>query len=473
MSTPTIWWIRSDLRLTDNAALTAAMRRGNAVVPVFVWSGSPASSEGPGEASRCWLAASLAALGQDLLAAGSRLVIRRGDPLTELRQAAAECGAGAVMWNRRYEPSHVREDTLVKEALVNLGFTVNSFHGSVLLEPFEIANKSGRPFRVFTSFWRHCQTLHRPRELFSRPDVIPAPENWPGSAKLSELKLASPLAWSRRMLSYWQPGERGAQLALQAFVEESAEHYAEGRDRPDEDRVSRLSPALAFGELHPEQILSALASHSGEGPAAFVRQLYWRDFARHLLFHFPHSQTTAMNPRFSAFPWADDTREAEYWRRGLTGYPLIDAGLRELWTTGWMHNRVRMNAASFLVKHLLVSWRTGAAWFWNTLVDADLANNTMGWQWVAGCGADAAPYFRIFNPVIQGQRFDPAGTYVRRWVPELGRLDHRHIHRPWMASPIELQQAGVRLGRDYPHPIIGHRQGRERALAALKHLPRT
>ncbi len=459
----TLWWLRRDLRLDDNPALAAACARGP-VVPVFVWCPREEGRWAPGAASRVWLHHALAALHAALRRHGLRLVVRHGPTLETLAALAAECDASAVYWNRLYDPASTARDTQVKGALRERGLEARSFNGALLNEPWAVASSQGRPFRVFTPFHRHCLSLGPPRSPAPAPGNLPAPRTWPAGDTLDALALLPRIDWAVGIREAWTPGEAGAQRELAVFVDGAAAHYATGRDLPATDGVSRLSPHLHFGEISPHRVWHAVSNE------AFTRQLYWREFAHHLLFHFPHTPDEPLYPRYKAFPWREDGPALGAWQRGRTGYPLVDAGMRELWHTGWMHNRVRMNVASFLVKHLLLDWRAGARWFWDTLVDADLASNTMGWQWAAGCGADAAPYFRIFNPVRQGGRFDPGGRYVRRWLPELARLPPEHVHAPWAAPTAVLEAAGVRLGHDYPWPVVEHAAARRRALAALETL---
>ncbi len=475
---PALVWFRQDLRLSDNPALAAAAESGGPVIPVFIWAPEEEGAWRPGAASQWWLHRSLAALDAELRARGSRLIFRRGPTGQALNDLLAESGASRVFWNRRYEPAAVARDADVKSRLGARGIAAKSFNGSLLFEPWTIRSGSGQPFRVFTAFWRAC--LARPVAPASQdaPRKLRAPETWPHSLQLSELSLEPSVDWAGGLGQSWQPGEAGAKSQLRRF-QEVIQDYPAGRNRPGVAGTSRLSPHLHFGEISPGEVwravLDGMDDRTAKGNAAreaYLRQLGWREFAAHLLYHHPESPERALRPEFAAFPWRTDPEALRAWTQGKTGYPLVDAGMRELWRTGWMHNRVRMVAASFLVKHLLIRWQEGAAWFWDTLVDADLANNTLGWQWVAGCGADAAPYFRIFNPVLQGEKFDPAGDYVRRWVGELSGLPEQWIHQPWNAPAAIREKAGVGLGRTYPHPIIDHDAARERALAAVKSIKR-
>jgi deoxyribodipyrimidine photo-lyase len=464
-------WFRQDLRLSDNPALAAAIERGYAVIPVFIWAPAEEGSWRLGAASQWWLDRSLAALSFELEKLGSRLIIRRGPTIAALKDLLQESGATAVFWNRRYEPAAVARDREVKSTLRERGITAESFNGSLLFEPWTIQNSGGGHFRVFSAFWRACLARAAVAPLKDAPKTLYSSGNWPRSLAPTELELAPTADWGRGLAETWQPGESGAKNQLKRFRNATLEDYKSGRDNPGILGTSRLSPHLHFGEVSAAELWRAIdGSPIAAGPAreAYLRQIGWREFAYQLLFHHPESPAHALRPEFVAFPWKADPVSFNAWTRGRTGYPLVDAGMRELWHSGWMHNRVRMVASSFLVKHLLIGWQAGAAWFWDTLVDADLANNTLGWQWVAGCGADASPYFRIFNPVIQGEKFDPTGGYVRRWIPELQGLPNEWIHRPWEAPISILGKAGVELGITYPLPVIEHAQARKRALAALK-----
>jgi deoxyribodipyrimidine photo-lyase len=471
---PSILWFRLDLRLADNEALQAAMRRGGPVIPVFIWAPEEERAWQPGAASRWWLHQSLAQLDIALPQRGSRLIIRRGPTRETLGALLKECGATAVFWNRRYEPATVERDRRIKAALEQDGYTAESCSGALLHEPWTVRNRQGAPYQTFTAFWRECLARPEPAPPVPAPPWLVRPRTWPASVGLPELGLEPTIDWVGGMASRWCPGERGAAAQLGCFLNEALDVYPTGRDRPDVAGTSRLSPHLHFGEISVRQIWSALRTRraSTEAIRGYCRELGWREFAHHLLFHFPHTAVQPLRQEYAAFPWRADTEGRYAWQCGQTGYPIVDAGMRELWHTGWMHNRVRMIVASFLVKDLLVRWQDGAAWFWDTLVDADLANNTLGWQWTAGSGADAAPYFRIFNPVVQGEKFDPCAVYVRRWVPELARLSTRWLHRPWQAPAEVLADAGVRLGQTYPRPIVDHKDARIRALAALRRMSR-
>ncbi len=474
MTQPIIVWFRQDLRLADHGALTAAVASGAPVLPVYVRDDAAHGVWAPGGASRWWLHHSLAALGADLAQRGAKLVLRRGDTANVLAELAAAVGARQVHVTRGYEPASVRLEIAVKERLARDGVTVKRFGGGLLVEPDAIRTKAGDPFRVYTPFWRAlCHDFAPPRAL-AAPARIEAPSRGPRGDKLADWTLLPTRPdWARGMRDSWQPGEAGAQGRLDAFLARGLGRYAELRNRPDMAGTSRLSPHLHFGEISPAACWRAAVMARDAGAASdphvetFLKELAWREFSYHLLFHWPTLPEQPFRPEFARFPWIEDTALLRAWQHGRTGYPIVDAGMRELWTTGWMHNRVRMIVASFLVKDLRIPWQQGEAWFWDTLVDADLASNAASWQWVAGSGADAAPYFRIFNPVTQGARFDPDGDYVRRWVPELAHLPAPVIHAPWEADGVTLAAAGVKLGAGYPLPVADHAAARAAALAAF------
>jgi len=472
-SAPTIVWLRQDLRLVDNPALTAATAEGRPVVPVYILDDAGEGAWPPGGATKWWLHHSLASLARDLAARGSRLVLRRGPAGAALEALVAETGAASVFWNRRYEPAAIARDTAIKKALEKRGLAAKSFNAGLLFEPWTIRNKAGEPYRVFTQFWKTCLAGDEPPLPVPAPAALAAAAAWPKSDALENWNLLPTKPdWAGGLRENWTPGEAGANARLDRFLDRAVATYKEDRNRPDLEGTSRLSPHLHFGEIGPRQCFHAARARAGRSKGAdhFLSELGWREFSHHLLYQRPDLPETALRADFRDFPWADDAAKLAAWQRGRTGYPIVDAGMRELWHTGWMHNRVRMIVASFLVKHLLLPWQRGEAWFWDTLVDADLANNAASWQWVAGCGADAAPYFRIFNPILQGAKFDPDGAYTRCWVPELAKLPTEHLFAPWEAPPSVLRTAGVDLGTTYPKPLVDHGEARARALAAFQSL---
>jgi len=462
-------WFRRDLRLCDNPALQAALAQADRLLPVYIHAPEEEAPWQPGAASRWWLERSLAALERSLQKLGSRLIIRQGPSLETLQRLCRDHRLSHVYWNRLYEPAIRQRDSGIKAALRGQGLRCESFNAALLFEPWQIQTRQQTAYRVFSAFWRSCIQAG-----FSPTPPSPAPVNLPeaptgvASLPLEQLALKPRIPWDAGLQSRWQPGETGALEGLAAFLDESLDRYADQRDLPARSGTSRLSPHLHFGEIGPHQILHGILSRSdleltvkgGPGAATYARELGWREFAHHLLYHYPHTDAQPLDTRFQHFPWqwaAQAGESLQAWQQGKTGIPIVDAGMRELWHTGWMHNRVRMIVASFLTKNLGIHWLEGARWFWDTLVDADLASNSLGWQWTAGCGADAAPFFRIFNPVRQSERFDPRGEYLRRWLPELDGLPEASLHAPWLAD-------GGLPGRGYPRPRVDLKSSRQRAL---------
>lgn len=476
MTSPIIFWFRQDLRLRDHPGLSAAAATGRPVLPLFILDHDSPGDWRPGGASRWWLHHSLAALDADLRARyGDGLLLRQGKAADVLAELCESAGADTVYCTRRYEPWAAGLEESLHTRLETAGIDFRRYPGTLLFEPGSILNQAGEPFKVFTPFWRHC--LRQPEPPMPRP----APEkldllqhSLPGEP-LEDWQLTPRRPdWASEWPQLWQPGAEGAGDRLQAFLAETVEDYDAGRNHPAREATSRLSPHLHCGEISPRMVWHAARNASRERPALadevnkFLSELGWREFAYHLLHFFPDLPEAPFKTRFKAFPWRRGKNALRAWQQGQTGYPVVDAGMRQLWQTGYMHNRLRMVTASFLTKHLLLHWRHGEDWFWDTLVDADLANNAAGWQWVAGSGADAAPYFRIFNPVTQGQKFDADGDYVRRWVPELRELPDKYLHRPFEAPAEVLEAAGVTLGDTYPQPIVEHKAAREAALAAYE-----
>ena len=462
-----IVWFRRDLRLADNPALSAALAAHERILPVYIHAPGEESPWSPGAASCWWLHRALADLSHRLRGC---LLIREGESLGALQDLVARSGARAVYWNRLSEPAAVQRDTAVKQALRESGVAAVSSNAALLFEPWAVRNRQGAPYRVFTPFWKALMEFGLPVAVNDNSGLVErlVPENTLeglGGCGLDRLGLMPDIAWYRGIEGAWHATRDGAEARLDEFLATGLHRYAHGRDLPAEDWVSRLSPYLHFGQLGPRELVSACRT-AGHAADAYLRELGWREFAHHLLYHFPHTADAPLDERFARFPWREDRAALAAWQRGQTGIPLVDAGMRQLWVSGWMHNRVRMVVASFLTKNLLLPWQEGARWFWDTLVDADLAGNSLGWQWTAGCGADAAPYFRVFNPVLQGQKFDPLGTYVRRWVPEIAQLPDKWIHRPWEAPDDVLQEAGIVMGRDYPRPLVDLKASRQRALDA-------
>ena len=475
---PAIHWFRRDLRLADNPALTAACANGGEVILLCILDPAEDTSKGQiGGASNWWLHESLAELARTCAALGAPLVLRRGQPAMVLKSLIKETGADTICWNRCYEPYAIARDKQLKAELTDAGVNVQSFNGALLAEPWTIRNGSDKPYKVFTPFWRvlsqfapFAAPLPAPKEIrpFAKPVASDALVDW-------HLQPTAP-DWAGGLRATWKPGETAAAKRLHDFLDVDVATYKDRRDFLSDNATSNLAPHLHWGEISPRQVWAAAAMRgdadpaSATGVAAFQRQLAWREFSMHLLFHWPDLAAHAWKPAYKKFPWANNKSHFRAWTKGKTGYPVVDAAMRALWTTGTMHNRARMIVASFLIKHLLHDWRQGADWFEDTLVDADLANNRAGWQWVAGSGADAAPYFRIFNPVLQGEKFDPDGSFVRQWVPELSGLDARYIHKPWVAPSQALDVCGIVLGKTYPMPIVDHDKARARALAAYQEI---
>ena len=469
-----IVWFRQDLRLADNPALIFAAETKRKILPLYILDDDNSGKWKMGEASRWWLHESLKQLNQRL---DGKLCYAKGDALTLMEKLVQEHCVEGVYWNRCYEPWRMKRDAAIKRMLTYEGIEAKSFNGSLLFEPHQLLKSDGTPYKVFTPFYRKAYSSGdtAPSKPQAAPQKLPLYQH--RILELEDLKLLPDIAWYRDMAQEWTPGEAGASQRLQSFLSEGLTDYKEGRDYPARPNVSRLSPHLHFGELSPNQAWYAVqnniepANFKKDG-IPFLRQLAWREFSCSLLFHNPDMPTRNLHTKFDAFPWREDPASLKQWQRGQTGYPIVDAGMRELWKTGYMHNRVRMIVGSFLVKNLLLHWHHGEQWFWDTLVDADLANNSVSWQWIAGCGADAAPYFRVFNPVTQGQRFDPHGDYVLQYVPELAQLPKPFLHCPWEAPAEALTSANIKLGETYPHPIVELKPSRERALAAYSSLPK-
>lgn len=470
---PVIVWFRQDLRLTDNPAFDAAIAMEAPVLPVYVFDNVSAGEQRMGAASRWWLHHSLESLNEDL---DKGLMCLQGNAAELIPRLAQDTDAAGVFWNRCYEPWRIKRDKKIKPKLLGAGHLVRSFNGSLLFEPPHITKRDGTPYKVFSTFFKTgcLEAGPTPRKSIGARSGYTIFRGGDATA-ISDLDLVAECPNYGEMAQQWSPGERGARERLDLFLGSGIHSYGQGRERLDLAHVSRLSPHLHYGEISPHTVwhdakkLGDLAE-IGEDVELFLTELGWREFCHYLLYYWPTLPHQNMQKKFDRFPWREDEDALERWRRGQTGYPIVDAGMRELQRTGYMHNRLRMIVGSFLVKNLLLDWRLGEAWFWDTLLDADLASSSAGWQWIAGCGADAAPYVRISNPVTQGKKFDPDGDYVRRYVPEIARLPTSCLHNPWDASKEMLEDAGVKLGTDYPLPIVALKESRERALAAFKSL---
>lgn len=463
-----IHWFRQDLRLADNPALYQAAKQDR-VLPIYILDDKSAGEHRMGGASRWWLHHSLSALSDSLR---GKLSVYSGDPEQILLNLVKQHGAKAIYWNRCYEPWRITRDKHIKETLQAHHVETHRFNGSLLWEPWDTLKDNGSPYRVFTPFFRKgCLKSRSPREPFTKPEKLDLFDDTSNKLSTDDLGLLPGIRWDKKLKPYWQVGEASAAARLNTFLEHGLESYKEGRNYPARQHVSRLSPYLHWGELSPNQVWYA-AQERGHGNDLehFLSELGWREFSYSLLYHFPYLPYKNLQAKFDTFPWHNDEQALKWRQQGQTGYPIVDAGMRALWQTGYMHNRVRMLVGSFLVKNLLLHWHHGEKWFWDCLVDADLANNSASWQWIAGCGADAAPYFRIFNPISQGHRFDLSGEYTRHYVPELKSLPDKYLFSPWEAPQDVLQQAAVRLGETYPYPIVDLKSSRERALKAFASL---
>ena len=470
---PVIVWFRRDLRLADNLALCKAVETGAPVICLYIREPGDGLAGANGAAQAWWLHHSLTALDASLKTRANGLVTMTGDPRHLIEWIVEKTGAEAVFWNRRYDGPGRELDSEIKARLKQKGVRVESSPGFLLHDPMVLKTKQGKHFSVYTPFWKAFEAGYQPPESIAAPERIRFGDFDLDVEPIGTWKLlpAKP-NWAKGFERLWKPGEEGALALLRSFVRDRLNAYGERRDFPGESHTSRLSPHLAFGEVSPHAIWRAIQSpkraSDSEDDTRFRKEIVWRDFAWHTLFHNPRLDSINLDRRFDSFAWRKDEKKLEAWQRGLTGYPVVDAGMRELWQTGTMHNRVRMITASFLIKDLLIDWREGERWFRDTLLDADAASNPFNWQWVAGCGADASPFFRIFNPVLQGEKFDADGDYVRRWCPELGRLPKAFTHKPWEAPGDILRKAGITLGETYPTPIVDHGKARDAALAALK-----
>jgi deoxyribodipyrimidine photo-lyase len=460
-----VMWFDQDLRLSDNPALSAALHLKH-ILPIFILDEQQPHAHALGSASKWWLHHSLVQLNNQL---HGQLNFYRGDAHTVITQLTQRFNISSISWNRRYEPWRITRDAKIKHALTEQNITVTSFNGSLINEPWHVLKKDRTPYKIFTPYYQQCKKINPTPHISPSPVLANTMHCDELASSLKDLSLLPVHSWGEKLDNLWQPGETGAHAALHHFLERGLPHYKKGRDFPARSSTSILSPHLHFGEISPRQIIHLLASMSDDhNTEHFIRELYWREFSYYLLFHWPDIPHNNLKTSFDLFPWRYDPTSLALWQQGLTGYPLVDAGMRELLQTGFMHNRVRMITASFLIKNLLIDWRLGAQWFWECLVDADLASNSASWQWVAGCGTDASPYFRIFNPITQGEKFDPQGTYTKRYVPELKALPDNYLYRPWDAPPDILNNANIILGTTYPRPIVDIKTSRDRALNAYQ-----
>lgn len=462
-----IHWFRQDLRLSDNPALYKAARHGK-VLPLFILDDGNAGDYTMGSASRWWLHHSLKSLNNSL---GGNLSVYHGNPIYILDEILTRFDINAIYWNRCYEPWRIDRDKKIKDHLKK-SINVESCNGSLLWEPWTIKKDDGTNYKVFSPFYQKgCLQAEQPRKFIPSPSNVKYLRDNDGSVNLNQLKLLPILCWNKKLEPNWSIGEKGAHARFQQFIKEGLSQYKDGRNLPAKPYVSRLSPYLHFGEISPNQLWYTVQSIGDDKHIDhFCSELGWREFSYSQLYHNPDLPKKNLQPKFNSFPWANDSEDLRAWEKGLTGIPMVDAGMRELWQTGYMHNRIRMIVGSFLVKNLRLHWHHGERWFWDTLVDADLANNSASWQWIAGCGADAAPYFRIFNPVTQGKKFDPNGSYVRRFIPEIASLPDKYLFSPWETPDHILKESGIELGNTYPNPIVDLKQSRDAALAAFQSL---
>jgi deoxyribodipyrimidine photo-lyase len=465
-----IMWFRQDLRINDNPALKAACDNGE-VIPVYILDQSIPDKAEMGGASKWWLHHALNDLAESL---HQQLIVTQGDAQSVLEKLAQQYGATHIVWNRMYEPWARKRDADIKSYFKDSEVAAKSLNGSLLWEPWEVLKNDGTPYKVYTPYYRNgCLSKPAPRYPLERPSVkIVA--SVPSTAKqdIDSLQLLPTIAWDEHIAKTWTVSEKAAGSKLHWFINNAITDYSDNRNLPAERGTSQLSPYLHFGQISPNQVWYAIkdAFHgntSGQGVDTYLSEIAWREFSYYLLYHFNDIQKRNFNSKFDKFPWRSAKNELRAWQRGQTGIPIVDAGMRELYLTGYMHNRVRMVVGSFLVKNLLIDWREGERWFWDCLVDADTASNSAGWQWVAGSGADAAPYFRVFNPLLQGEKFDKEGEYVKTYCPELKDMPKKYLHKPWDAPNDVLASANVRLGENYPEPLVDLKQSRQRALDAF------
>ncbi|MBP9706138.1 MAG: deoxyribodipyrimidine photo-lyase [Oligoflexales bacterium] len=468
-----ICWFRDDLRLEDNLAVSAASTYKH-VIFIYIDSDEDSGAWPMGSASRWWLHHSLSSLQKSIRHLGGDLQIAQGSYKEVFEKIFSEQKIAAIFWGRRYIASKLNVDAQIKELAKSRDIFCKSFNNSMLLEPWEVIKDDARPYLVYTAFWKTFLKKYRNAEIITRPKILPKSKKTSVACAIDHLNLLPKIAWDREFYNNWRVGEDAAKNKLESIGSSEISSYLELRDIPSKDGTCRLSPHLRFGEVGPRQVWGHIIKSSNGVSAQkklsieqLLKEIVWREFSYYLLYHFPHISEQPLRKEFENFPWEEDEDKLVKWQKGQTGYPIVDAGMRQLWRTGWMHNRVRMISASFLVKHLLVPWQQGARWFWDTLLDADLANNTQGWQWSSGCGADAAPYFRIFNPILQGQKFDPDGTYVKRWLPELALSSLDDIHQPWLGgSKLKTSLKNTKQQQKYPGPIVDHQVARLQALQA-------
>ena len=466
-----IFWFRQDLRLHDNEALHNLITECSKIIPVFILD----ENDKIGSVSKWWLYHSLDSLNNSLKLKDSCLFYFKGSPVNILSQLVSEYKITNIYWNRLYDKYSIKRDTIIKNKLRHINVKVETFKGSLINEPWKIKNKSNSFFKVFTPYWNKCIEEIGSIKLLNPPKKIPTIYiQLPILVDKEDFQLIPKKnLWIKKIEKHWTPGETQALINFNAFKNKIIENYDQGRDRPDKNYTSKISPHLHFGEISPERIFlevdeKKMINHKSK--KKYLAEIGWREFSYNLLFNYPNLKTDPIQEKFNKFPWESNSKFLDSWKKGITGYPIVDAGMRQLYKIGWMHNRVRMIVGSFLCKNLLLHWIEGEKWFFDTLVDADLGSNSAGWQWIAGCGADAAPYFRVFNPVLQGLKFDPDGTYVKKYVPEISSLPLQFIHKPWEMNLEEQNKYKCLIGKDYPEPIVDLASSRDKALKAFASL---
>ncbi len=464
-----VHWFRQDLRLNNNPSLETLSKKVDKIIPIFILD----PKQRIGSVSSWWLEKSLNSLNDAISKKKGKLNIFIGDPFDIISLLISNENIEFISWNRLYDPQSIIRDTKIKSLLKSQNVDCETFNGYLLNEPWNIKNKTGTFYKVFTPYWRHCDELTRSKNFSKKKQNLKfSNTSFRNIKKLENLNLINKkLKWTNKIQNNWLPGENNAQIQLKEFIVKKANHYSIGRDRPDQNLTSKLSPYLHFGEISPFQIykeVSLSKNINTENKKKFLAEIGWRDFSYNLLFHYPDMTKNPIQNKFNKFPWLKDSKNLKKWQKGFTGIPIVDAGMRQLYKTGWMHNRVRMIVGSFLTKNLLIHWKYGEEWFFDTLVDADIGSNSAGWQWISGCGADASPYFRIFNPILQGQKFDPKGNYVKKYIPELHNVTDKYIHNPWEMSEENQISCSCKIGKDYPAPIVDLKETRIRALSAFK-----
>ncbi len=464
-----IHWFRQDLRLINNPSIEALSKQVDKIIPIFIFD----PKQRMGSVSKCWLEKSLESLSDAIAKRNGKLNIFVGNPFDVIRSLILENNINSFHWNRLYDPYSIKRDKKIKSELILNDINCETFNGFLLNEPWNIKNKSGTFFKVFTPYWRFCDEITKNKNFnkqIHKLNFLNTILN--NSKKIKHLNLTNKkMNWINKIHNNWLPGESNAQVQLRDFIVNKADSYSIARDRPDQNLTSKMSPYLHFGEISPMQIYTEVSSSkkiSIQNKSKYLAEIGWRDFSYNLLYHYPDMTKNPIQSKFNNFPWLKDNKNLKKWQKGFTGIPIVDAGMRQLYETGWMHNRVRMIVGSFLTKNLLLHWKHGEEWFFDTLVDADIGSNTAGWQWISGCGADASPYFRIFNPILQGQKFDPNGEYVKKYIPELNKVPNKYIHNPWEMSKDNQLSCGCTIGRDYPEPIVDLKKTRNRALSAFK-----